>query len=199
MIYLRCGAVWEDLVSRDATNLAVTVSGVAILAVVVGVIWFGIGAAEAPPAASGAPIRAAQVDAGIRVHISGAVVAPGVVELPSDSIVADAVGAAGGATHDADLTSINLAAALRAGERIVILTVGVSGELMGARAETGIDLNTASASELESLPGVGPVLAERIVAYRTDRGPFRTVEDLLDVPGIGEAKLALMRDAISRP
>jgi competence protein ComEA len=65
--------------------------------------------------------------------------------------------------------------------------------------EDGIDINTATATQLEELPGVGPVLAQRIVDVRSERGPFLAVEDLLDVPGIGEAKLSQMRDAISYP
>lgn len=194
----------EDLVSRDATNLVVTVSGIAVLIVIAGAIWFGVGDAEAPPSPSGVSsygeqIEPARVDAPIRVHISGAVVAPGVVELPAGAIVADAVDAAGGATHLADLTSINLAAILRSGELVVIPVARIGQAAPGATPETGIDLNAASPSELEMLPGVGPVLAKRIVAYRVDHGRFGTVEDLLDVPGIGEAKLASMRDAIARP
>jgi len=99
----------------------------------------------------------------------------------------------------ADLTAINLAAGVRAGERIIVPRLQQGEAQFGAAADSGIDLNTASATDLESLPGVGPVLAERIVAFRTERGPFLTVEDLLDVSGIGESKLASMRDAIARP
>jgi competence protein ComEA len=184
---------------RDPSNLAVTVAGVAVLVVIAGVVWFGLGDEKAPPV----PIRSVTSQEPdtqtIRVHISGAVVAPGVVQLRSDAIVADAVAAAGGAVETADLTSINLAATLRAGERIVVPDSLHQGAGIVHGFEEGVDLNAATASELESLPGVGPVLAERIVAFRTERGPFLAVEDLLDVPGIGESKLSQMRDAITYP
>ncbi|MFV1970608.1 MAG: helix-hairpin-helix domain-containing protein, partial [Acidimicrobiia bacterium] len=186
-------------VSSNTTNLTVTVAGVAALSVIAGAIWFGLGASPSAPIRSEDSVTATPSGTLVRVHVSGAVSAPGVVELASDAIVADAVRAAGGATRSADLTAINLAAGVRAGERIVVPEFQPAGAPSGATAESGIDLNTASASALESLPGVGPVLAERIVAFRTERGPFATVEDLLDVPGIGESKLASMRDAIARP
>jgi competence protein ComEA len=186
-------------VSSNTTNLTVTVAGIAALAVIAGAIWFGLGASPSAPALLDGHTEMASGGALVRVHVSGAVSAPGVVELPTDSIVADAVQAAGGATRNADLTAINLAAGVRAGERIVVPDVQPLGARLGTPADSGIDLNFATASDLESLPGVGPVLAERIVAFRTERGPFITVEDLLDVPGIGESKLASMRDAIARP
>ncbi len=199
MVYLRCGAVRGESVSSNTSNLTVTVAGFAALAVIAGAIWFGLGASPSAPALSDGPSGVAPDGVLVRVHVSGAVSAPGVVELPTDAIVADAVQAAGGATPTADLTAINLAAGVRAGERIVVPEVQLLGAPLGTPADSGIDLNSASASDLESLPGVGPVLAERIVAFRTERGPFLTVEDLLDVPGIGESKLASMRDAIARP
>ncbi len=99
----------------------------------------------------------------------------------------------------ADLTAINLASVVRGGERIVVPDNNPSAFNAAPVMDAGVDLNLAGVSDLESLPGVGPVLANRIVDFREEHGPFSTVEDLLDVPGIGEAKLALMRDAISRP
>jgi competence protein ComEA len=135
--------------------------------------------------------------ASIAVHVSGAVLDPGVVRVPANSRVLDVVIAAGGATRAADLTRINLAASVRDGERVIVPFEGeLESESPGGR---GVDLNEATATALEGLPGVGPVLAARILAYRDEHGPFDTVEDLLDVPGIGEAKLAAMRDAISAP
>ncbi|RLE13894.1 MAG: hypothetical protein DRJ28_06605 [Actinobacteria bacterium] len=190
--------VWRT-VSSNTTNLTVTVAGVAALSVMAGAIWFGLGASPSTPALPEGPVGATSSGALVRVHVSGAVSAPGVVELPTDAIVADAVQAAGGAMPSADLTAINLAAGVRAGERIIVPRLQQGGAQFGAAADSGIDLNTASATDLESLPGVGPVLAERIVAFRTERGPFLTVEDLLDVSGIGESKLASMRDAIAHP
>lgn len=129
----------------------------------------------------------------VSVHVSGMVVDPGVVDVASDAIVADAIEAAGGLRTGALVDQINLAAPIVPGEQIV-----VPGPTHNSAEDSGDDgilsINLASASELESLPGVGPVLAERIVAFRDKNGPFETVEDLLEVPGIGEAKLEAIRD-----
>lgn len=134
----------------------------------------------------------------IVVHVAGAVRRPGLVELPPGSRVADAVAAAGGLTEDAVDTAVNLAAPLTDGSQVVVpsVTDPVPAESTG---DGLVHVNVASAQDLERLPGVGPVLAERIVAFRDSNGPFGTVEDLLDVPGIGEAKLAAMRDALAVP
>ncbi|GMQ94174.1 MAG: hypothetical protein BMS9Abin12_1658 [Acidimicrobiia bacterium] len=186
-------------VSSSPTNLTATAAGVAALSVIVGAIWFGMGDTQSLPDVSADQVAAPSSGTQIRVHVSGAVSSPGVVELSADAIVAEAVAAAGGATRVADLTAINLAARVRAGERIIVPDTQPEGTSSGQASDSGIDLNLASATDLEMLPGVGPVLAQRIVAFRTERGLFVTVEDLLDVPGIGEAKLAMMRDAIARP
>ena len=193
------GAAVGVRMARDPSNLAVTVTGVAVLVVVAGAAWFGFGSEEVPPA-SGQVVSAQEPDSQtIRVHVSGAVTAPGVVQLLADAIVADAVAAAGGAVETADLTSINLAAPLRSGERIIVPDTSHRDAGTVHDVEEGVDLNAATASELEALPGVGPVLAGRIVAFRAERGPFLSVEDLLDVPGIGESKLSQMRDSIGYP
>jgi competence protein ComEA len=177
-------------------NLQATVIGVAVLLVIGGVAWFGVGGDTAVPTTL--DVGAIGVEAGlVAVHVSGAVVRPGLVMVDGDARVADAVAAAGGATVDADLGRTNLAAPVRDGEHVVVPST-VDGP-DGSVEQDGIDLNTASVGRLEDLPGVGPVLAERIVAFREEHGPFATVEDLLDVPGIGEAKLAQMRGAITAP
>ncbi len=134
----------------------------------------------------------------IVVHVSGAVARPGLVTVPATGRVADAIAAAGGAVSRADLGALNLAAPLRDGDQIVVPEPGRAASSVGP-ANAGIDLNRSTAAELEALPGVGPVLAARIVTYRESNGPYETVEDLLDVGGIGEAKLAGMRDAIAVP
>jgi competence protein ComEA len=135
----------------------------------------------------------------LEVHVAGAVVAPGVVQVPEGSIVAEAIAAAGGLTGDADPDGINLAARVQDGDQVVVPSSG-SSEPSGASPGDGlIAINRATIAELEALPGVGPVLAGRIVAYREEHGPFRAVEDLLDVPGIGESKLASIRDLIRVP
>ncbi len=138
-------------------------------------------------------------DTAVTVHVSGEVVAPGLVEVAATARVADAVAAAGGTTRDADLARVNLAAPLQDGLQIVIPNVaGPTGD--GAIVSDGrIHINAATAAELEQLPGVGPVLAAKIAAHRDEYGPFTTVEDLLDVSGIGEAKLAGLRDSVALP
>ena len=130
------------------------------------------------------------------VHVSGAVRTPGVYTLDATARVVDAVDAAGGVTADAELHLLNLAALVVDGQQI---RVPVEGEtVVAAQPATGgpIDLNRADVIGLQELPGVGPATAEAIVAHRDENGPFRTVDDLLDVPGIGPAKLAAMADAV---
>jgi competence protein ComEA len=126
---------------------------------------------------------------------------PGLVEISPGARVADALAAAGGSTGEADLGSLNLAAPVRDGDQIIVSSVPPTGGRASATpgADGLVRINTAAAEDLEALPGVGPVLAQRIVEYRDTHGPFGEVEDLLDVPGIGESKLAAMREAIALP
>ena len=145
--------------------------------------------------------------------MSGAVANPGVVSVPSGARVADAVAAAGGVDRSADVTAINLAAPLADGDQVVVpqAPAGAEGRTwpdrrrwaLAGRSSGGtgdkVALNQAGPAELETLPGVGPVIAQRIVAHREANGPFRAVEDLLDVPGIGEATLAGFRDLVVVP
>lgn len=136
------------------------------------------------------------------VHVAGAVANPGVLDLPPGARVADAVEAAGGAVADADLSALNLARTVEDGERILVPAVGVgaggspaASVPAGRTADGRIDVNTADAATLEDLPGVGPVLAERIVAHREASGRFTALEDLLEVSGIGPAVLSGLREA----
>lgn len=160
-------------------------------------IWYGRAAPEP------APLRvdtAGTVERGtITVHVSGAVVTPGLVVVPDGSRLADAVAAAGGTTRNAALDQVNLAATLADGQQVVILRADELESSGGPAGDGLIHINSASASELEQLPGVGPVLAARIAAFRDENGPFLAVEDLLDVSGIGEAKLEGLRDAVAVP
>ncbi len=133
----------------------------------------------------------------VTVHVVGAVTAPGVVSLPVGARAVDAVRAAGGASPDADLARVNLAHVLADGEQIVVPTVGEPGAAGaaggdGTTAGGALDLNGADVAALESLPRIGPVLAERIVAWRTSHGRFSSVDELAEVPGIGPALLAAL-------
>ena len=129
----------------------------------------------------------------LRVHVLGAVVAPGVVTLPPGSIVQDAVFGAGGLREDADPAELNLAAPMFDGQQVIVgTTADPRGEVHEQPASTLlaqpgalINLNTATSAELEALPGVGPVLAGAIVAWRDEHGSFTTVSELQEVAGIG--------------
>lgn len=155
----------------------------------------------------GQPVQLAPVPTPLplRVHVSGAVVHPGVFELPAGSIVKDAIEAAGGPSPQASLERLNQAAMVQEGQLITIPTVvpTPSGTAMPAGAQASnpglININTADAPELDRLPGIGPALAQEIVRYREANGPFAQIEDLLNVPGIGPAKLAQVRDLITAP
>lgn len=138
------------------------------------------------------------------VYVSGAVVHPGVYTLPAGARVADALAAAGGATPEADLAHLNLARRLRDEEQVYVPRQGeptlppATGVPSSNSATPGkVNINTADVAELDTLPGIGPGYAQRIVAYREQHGPFRTIEDLQKVPGIGPATFARVRDLIT--
>ncbi|MBU6244766.1 MAG: ComEA family DNA-binding protein [Actinomycetales bacterium] len=152
--------------------------------------------------AEGMPLPSAGASGGavplageVVVHVTGAVRHPGLVRLPAGARVNDAILAVGGARSEKALTSVNLARILVDGEQIVVgaPNSGAGAGSTGESAAGGIDLNRASASDLEALPGVGPVLAQRIVDWRTANGPFRSVDELGEVSGIGDAVLAQIR------
>jgi competence protein ComEA len=142
----------------------------------------------------------------IRVHVSGAVRQPAVYELAPGSIVQDAVGAAGGPASDADLDCINLALELRDQQQVYVPRQGetsppppVSGgdPEGGGSTELLININVATTAELETLPRIGPTMAQRIVEYREANGPFTAIEDIQNVPGIGPATFEGMKDRIT--
>ena len=141
----------------------------------------------------------------LRIHVAGAVRAPGVYSLPAGSLVEQAIEAAGGPGEGASLDSINLAARLQDGDQVRVPSRAAAvAELTSPVSTPGLEtpgapvnLNTASAAELDRLPGIGPSLAKEIIAYRESYGAFAAVEDLLLVPGIGPAKLASLRDLVS--
>ncbi|WP_152192869.1 ComEA family DNA-binding protein [Georgenia satyanarayanai] len=167
------------------------------------------GTAEGEPVAGEMPEPAGVVV----VHVAGAVHEPGVVELPTGARVADAVTAAGGGQEDAELAAVNLARPLVDGEQVYVPRVGEAppggaggegpvpdggGPVAGEPAAEGgvIDLNSADLAALDTLPGVGPAIAQRILEWRDANGPFHSVEELLEVSGIGPATLEKLRERV---
>lgn len=160
------------------------------------------------PAGESIQLRPLPTPAPVTVYLVGSVQTPGVYTLPAGSRLQDAIQAAGGLLPDANSGAINLAAVLVDGERIVIpvlydvnslssspgVTLGRSTTLEGLGL---ININTASQSELELLPGIGPITAQKIIEYRQAYGPFSSIEAILDVPGIGDKTLAEIKDLIS--
>jgi competence protein ComEA len=129
------------------------------------------------------------------IHVLGAVRDPGLFTLPAGSRVADAVDAAGGARTDKALGSVNLARILVDGEQVILDSAGQAVE-SGSTQSGLVSLNQADAAAFESLPGVGPVIAARIVSWRTTNGPFRSIDELGEVTGIGDAILAQVRPLV---
>lgn len=185
-----------------------------VLAVIAGGYW--LVAPPDPPVESTLPFASAPSDAApltstgtspteVVVHVAGAVRVPGVYTLARGSRVVDAVDAAGGFALDARADAVNLATIVADGERIYVPRWGeevpanpvASSDPTAAGAPQLVDLNRASAAELEQLPGIGPTTAAAIVAHRAEVGPFTTVDDLADVAGIGPAKLAALRDLVT--
>jgi competence protein ComEA len=139
------------------------------------------------------------------VYVTGAVAVPGVYQLPPGSRVADAIEAAGGLTEQANPESLNLAQVLTDGLRIHVPDMPEASQESPSDPDSRgvvpvahlIDINTADQAELESLPEIGPHLAEEITAYRDANGPFETVDDLLNVPGVGTVTLETIRELIT--
>lgn len=164
--------------------------------------WSGLpaGLPSAVPSASSG-------DGRLRVYVIGQVKRPGVVTLPAGSRVEDAVDAAGGATRKADLTAVNLARPVADGEQVYLPRPGEeppvaagpgpsSAASVPGAAAGPLDLNAATLAQLDELPGVGPVLAQRILEYRQQRGRFAAVDELGDVSGIGDATLEKLRPLV---
>jgi len=139
------------------------------------------------------------------VDVAGAVRRPGLYRLPQGSRIADAIARAGGATRTADQTLVNLAAPIADGEQVLVPATGAgvgsaggaAPPSAGAGAPTApVDLNSATAAQLDALPGVGPVTAQKIVDYRQQHGPFTSVDDLDAISGIGPAKIANLKGLV---
>lgn len=172
-------------------------AGLAAVCISIGAGLASVNRVSSQPQHVGSVAIPTSVPSSIQVHVAGWVRSPGVVRLAEGSIVADAVEAAGGLLPEAVTESLNLAAAIADGDQVIV--AGPDFESGPAQEDGRVAVNRATPSELENLPGVGPVLAERIVSYRDENGPFREVEDLLDVPGIGESKLSSLRDLVRIP
>lgn len=164
-------------------------------------------AAGTPEGGAGSSAPTPEEPARIYVHVGGAVAAPGVYAVPEGSRVDDAVAAAGGLAADAAPDGVNRARVVVDGEQVVIPTLqdqeaaapSASVPAAGASAPSSkarVNLNAATAAELVTLNGIGEATAAKIVADREANGPFATVDDLMRVPGIGEKKLAALRDAV---
>ncbi len=131
------------------------------------------------------------------VHIVGEVNSPGMYQLPTGARLVDAVFAAGGLTEDADNSSVNLARELSDGEQIVVYKIGEQGTTDSISSGGLISINRATAEQLEDLPGIGPALSARIIAYREANGGFKSKEDLKNVSGIGDSIFSGFEDLIT--
>ncbi|HEY3238762.1 MAG TPA: helix-hairpin-helix domain-containing protein [Acidimicrobiia bacterium] len=187
----------------------------AVVAVAAGLAWYRAGLSSGgadvagalpPPVEAPASSSSTITTAVVVVHVAGAVVRPGLYRLAAGSRVADAIELAGGPRPRADLDRLNLAARLVDGQRVAVSRRGEPvppGPVDSGPAADGgtspagpVDLNTAGTVELETLPGVGPATARKILEERSRRGGFRSVRDLLGVAGIGERRFAELRDRV---
>jgi competence protein ComEA len=167
-----------------------------------------------PPQPTSAPVitPSAQPPLGtatlLRVYVTGAVAHPDVYRLPPGSIVKDAIQAAGGASGEADLGRVNLAQELRDQQQVVVPRAGETAVPPPAGSESPsrsggtlpaakININTAAADELDTLPGIGAEMAQRIMDYRAANGPFKSIEDIQRVTGIGDATYQKLKDRIT--
>jgi competence protein ComEA len=194
------------------------IAALLVVALVAGFIWYRLGAedaGESPPArrtpaaatATGGTDAGAKKGGRVTVHVAGAVAKPGVYDLDASARVIDAIEAAGGGVPEADLNRLNLAAKVNDGQRVLVQRVGEATPAAPGTPGAGgngsgdpsalINVNTATPAELETLPGIGPTLAEAIIAERERRGGFRSVNELRDVRGIGEKRFADLKDRVT--
>ena len=203
-------------INRLMPSIPAKVGAVALAALIVaGVGWAAFSSMRAPAfevhadeavAPSSSEPEAVEVKAQVYVYVTGAVANPGVYSLDEGLRVCDAVEAAGGLAEDADASTVNLARVLSDGEHIDLptkaeveaaLVQGPAGGASGAAVATSlVNINTADASALETLSGVGSATAQAIISDREQNGPFSSIEDLMRVDGIGEKKFAKLKDSI---
>ena len=172
---------------------------VVLLLVALGVAVLVSALASKPSTETAVTASAAPVTSGIFVHILGAVTAPGLYQLREGDRVVDAVAAAGGYADGADETQLNLARALVDGEQLYVPMIGempaidASGSVVGGK----VNVNTADQATLETLPRVGPAMAQRIIEWRESNGRFTAIEDLMSVTGIGEKTFEGLRELVT--
>jgi competence protein ComEA len=189
----------------------VTYAVCAVLVVVLGLkVLHSDGAASAAPSDTPARTSSASVAvsapraAAALVHVVGAVRRAGVYRVAAGKRIEDAIRLAGGATAHADLQAINLAAKVADGQQIVVPRRGRAGVAAtaspatpGAPASAPVNLNTATAEQLDTLDGVGPTTAQKILAFRQQHGGFSSINDLTQIPGIGPKKLAALKPQVT--
>ena len=169
--------------------------GALAIAVIVGIVR-GAGSAQS---LAPAPVTVATASTSLYVHVSGAVNAPGLYVLHADARVVDAVAAAGGLAEDAEAAGVNLARPVSDGEQVIVPRVGEAPAAgpAGVTADGRVNLNSADEGALDTLPGVGPAIAGRIIEWREANGRFASVDDLLSVSGIGPKMLESLRDLVT--
>lgn len=194
----------EKLPARRIVVVLVALAGVGLVG------GYGVAMRAKPKTAKialSAPEAVAKSGRQVYVHVGGSVHRPGLYQLADGSRVFDAVRAAGGATDDADLDSLNLASKVKDGDKILVPMRAEPGAdpppggappAGGAPAAGGlVNLNTATIEQLDSLPGIGPSTAQKIIDYRTEHGGFRSVDELMEVSGIGPAKFEELKARVT--
>jgi competence protein ComEA len=203
----------------DGEKLRVVGWGVAALvAVLLGLRLVGSGGGDraapvsvdpagAAPRAAGGP-AGAPAPSEVMVQVAGEVARPGVYRVPSGSRVTDAVARAGGLTRRADQAGVNLVARVQDGQQVVVPRRGAAGAVAGGAASAGgsgaagpatgpVSLSSATVAQLDTLDGIGPTLAQRIVEYRQAHGGFSSIDQLRQVDGIGEKRFAALKEAVT--
>lgn len=196
------------MITLTRAQLAMVAVPLLALLAVAGSRLAGVGASEGPshvaPLVRESP-GGQEATPRLFVHVVGAVRRPGLFRLKDGARVADALARAGGSTRRADLSAVNLAAPLVDGQQVVVprrpAPGAVGSDGVGASGATvagaKVSLAAATVEQLDELPGVGPVTAQKIVDWRSTHGPFRSVDDLDDVPGIGPARIEQLRDLVT--